>query len=260
MRMLVGAATDVGLVRSHNEDSMLFSDRLVVVADGMGGHAAGDIASRLAVEHLGRLADVTELQPKDLHRAVLEANAAILRASRTQRGQAGMGTTLAGVGLVVVGGAVHWMAVNVGDSRVYRFADDALVQVTVDHSEVAELQAAGRLTASQARTHPARSVLTRSLGVEPAPAVDSWIFPATARDRFVICSDGLTNEVADPEIAEALRAHPDSQGAAEALVSKAVSGGGRDNVTVIVVALEVIPGNSGVASETSPRNRSSQGR
>jgi protein phosphatase len=146
-----------------------------------------------------------------------------------------MGTTVAGLCMVRLSGGDHWLVFNVGDSRVYRFVDDRIVQVTVDHSEVAEMVAAGEIPASAAGAHPRRNVITRALGSDPAPQPDVWVFPAASRERFVVCSDGLSVEIGDGEIADVLRTEINPQSAADELVRSAVRAGGRDNVTVVVV-------------------------
>lgn len=228
------AATDTGRVRKHNEDSSFVGANVFVVADGMGGHAAGDVASALAVARLGRL-DAVKLDPETLRAQLAFANTDILDAARSDPQQKGMGTTVAGLGLTSIAGTCHWLAFNVGDCRVYRYGSGELVQLTVDHTEVAELIAAGSLTAEQARVHPRRNVVTRALGAEPAPQADVWIVPAAGGERFVVCSDGLPLEVADAQLAATLDAVPEASSAAAALVDLAIAAGGRDNVTVIVV-------------------------
>jgi len=232
----VGSASHTGLVRERNEDSALSTSDLVAVADGMGGHAAGDVASRLAVAALLRLAGRVEVQPQDVIEAVANANRDILAAINQDARQAGMGTTLTGIAIVDRETDPRWAVFNVGDSRVYRFADDVLTQITVDHSEVEELIAAGRLTAEEAKVYPRRNVVTRSLGTDPAPQPDVWLRDLQPPERFILCSDGLPLEVAEEEMAAVLRSEANSQRAAERLVANALDGGGRDNVTVIVVS------------------------
>ena len=235
LRVSVGAASHTGLVRERNEDSALSTQDLFAVADGMGGHAAGDVASRLAVAALMRLAGRDDLAPDDIVAAIAAANDDILAAIDADQRQAGMGTTLTGLAIVDRSSDPRWAVFNVGDSRVYRFADDALTQLTVDHSEVGELVAAGRLTADEAKQYPRRNVVTRSLGTVPAPAADVWLLEPAAPERFLICSDGLTLELSDESIADVLRAEADPQRAADRLVAATLEAGGRDNVTVLVV-------------------------
>ncbi len=260
----VGAATDVGRIRRVNEDCSFTGPELFAVADGMGGHAGGDAASAIAVSHLGQLARRPDLRPADVQAQLTACNREILATADGERPLAGMGTTVAGVAITQHGGTDHWLVFNVGDSRVYRFVEDTLVQVTVDHSEVAELVAAGAIDAEQARTHPKRNVVTRVLGMRPDPVSDVWVFPPTPGERFVICSDGLTSELADDQIAAVLRAEPVAQRAAETLVARAVAAGGHDNVTVVVVDHLAAAGQAGeeveLAGDTLQRSRAGLGR
>ena len=171
--VIAALATDVGRVRAHNEDAGLITSGLVAVADGMGGHAAGEVASRLAVEALreiGESAEAGELRPKDVLDAVQAANHAILQSAARNPEQTGMATTLAGLARVTVGGSPHWAVFNIGDSRVYRVVDGRLTQVSTDHSEVAELVSLGLLTPQEALVHPARNIVTRCLGRDRAGA------------------------------------------------------------------------------------------
>jgi PPM family protein phosphatase len=256
------AATHVGLVRAVNEDSYLALPELVLVADGMGGHACGDVASALTVhvfEHLG--ARNGHLEPRDVAGAVAQANEAIVSEANQHPEKEGMGTTLSGVAIVDQAGSPHWLVFNVGDSRVYRITDGIAQQMTVDHSEVAELVASGRLAADAARTHPLRNIITRSLGTMPAPALDTWLTPVASGDRFLVCSDGLTNELQDDEISRLVSEAPDLEAAAQALVDAAVAAGGRDNVTVIVVEMKA-PSGTGEDQATAltvPRKKLDRG-
>jgi serine/threonine protein phosphatase PrpC len=253
--IISGVATHVGRVRELNEDTFSAGDHLFVVADGMGGHAAGEIASALAIARLEHLGDKESLKPEDIVQAVESANNDILASAAENIERARMGTTITGLGLVRVGGTDHWAVFNVGDSRVYRFADAALTQLTTDHSEVEELVASGRLRAEDARTHPLRNVVTRSLGTAPGPVTDVWLLPLAKGERFVVCSDGLYTELGDDEIAATLAREPDVQRAADALVEEAVSAGGRDNVTVIVVDFAGAHALDDAAENTAPRPR-----
>ncbi|WP_246061105.1 PP2C family protein-serine/threonine phosphatase [Lapillicoccus jejuensis] len=259
-------ATDTGRVRTLNEDSALAAGTIFVVADGMGGHAAGEVASRIAADAVARLDGRPGLRVEHLVAQVEEANREIVAEAGRHPDRRGMGTTVAGVAVVDVAGAAHWAVFNVGDSRVYHLRpDSSLVQVSVDHSEVQELVDAGVITAEQARRHPARHVVTRSLGHDPLGGVDTWVVPQEAGDRFLVCSDGLTNEVEDAEIRGVLLAVPDVGAAARELVQRARDRGGRDNITVIVVAFGRVP--SGGADhdrddgeeETVPRDRPVEG-
>ncbi|MGW5050458.1 PP2C family protein-serine/threonine phosphatase [Actinokineospora sp. NPDC004072] len=231
-----GAATDVGVVRSGNEDAHLVADGVYLVADGMGGHVAGEVASGLAVAVAKGLVGRT-VKPEDVRAAVLEANAAILAAGRRDPLYRGMGTTLTGLCLADFQGAPHWVVFNVGDSRVYRHADGVLTQLTTDHTELAEMVQAGDIAPEEAVGHPLGNVLTRALGMTPAPEPDLDVFPTAAPERFLICSDGLTLEVPETDIAGVLADVEDPGAAAERLVEMAVDAGGRDNVTAVVVDL-----------------------
>ena len=248
-----GLATDVGRVRAHNEDCVLIRGTVFVVADGMGGHAAGEVASRIAVETLGELADRPVLQVRDIVAQVGEANRRILESAARHPEQTGMGTTVAGLALVSVGGSRHWAVFNIGDSRVYRCLDGELSQVTVDHSEVWELVERGLITPEQAQTHPGRNVVTRSLGRDPMGVVDTWVFPPYPGEVFVVCSDGLSNELSREQIEAVLAENADAQEAASELVRRAVEAGGRDNVTAIVVAVQGHDSDSDVDEDTTPR-------
>ncbi|WP_424184024.1 PP2C family protein-serine/threonine phosphatase [Actinokineospora sp. G85] len=231
----VGAATDVGAVRAANEDAFLVTGSVFAVADGMGGHAAGDVASAMAVEGLRGLDAEVVRRPDDVRARLVRVNADIVAASVREPAQAGMGTTVTGICLVDFAGSAHWVVFNIGDSRVYRYAEGALSQLTTDHSEVAELMAAGELTPEQAAVDVRRNVVTRALGSHVAPEPDLLVIPPSEGDRFLLCSDGLTGEVSDGVIAEVLAGVADPQEAAERLVADAVAAGGRDNVTVVVV-------------------------
>ena len=234
----VGMATDVGRVRDHNEDSALAEGSIFIVADGMGGHAAGEVASAIVVDALRELAPRCDLTRDDITAQVDLANERILEAVGTNPEQRGMGTTASGLALIESGGSWRWFVLNVGDSRVYRFRDGELTQQTVDHSEVQELVDAGIITPEQARVHPARNVVTRCLGNTASHRPDTWELPLRTGERFLACSDGLTNELSDGEMRDILQAHPDPQIVAEELVHAAVAAGGRDNVTVVVVRLD----------------------
>jgi protein phosphatase len=238
-----GAASETGPVRSLNEDSLLARPPVFVVADGMGGHAAGEVASRLAVEEFARLAEPTPrpsaaaVRPvprDDVLNALARANAAIVDAGRDQS-RRGMGTTVVGLALVDDDGRERWLGFNVGDSRLYRYHGGRLVQVSVDHTEVQELVAAGLVPAESSRNHPRHHVLTRALGMDPAPAVDCWMFAPEPGQRLLLCSDGLAGELTDDRIADLLGSGGEPPVVAQRLVSAAVEAGGRDNVTVVVV-------------------------
>ena len=201
----------------------------------MGGHAAGEVASQLAVTEFARLAEQAPVRAEDLTETVRRANEHILSASAERDDRLGMGTTLTGIGVVGSEQGEQLAVFNVGDSRVYRLTGGQLGQLTVDHSAVQELVDAGRLTAEAARSHPRRNVVTRSLGSNPGPAPDVWLVQPVPGDRYLVCSDGLTGEVEDSVIAELLSTIPDPQAAADQLVRRALAAGGHDNVTVVVL-------------------------
>jgi PPM family protein phosphatase len=205
----------------------------------------------MAVEGLRGLGERVGVRPEDVRTEVAAVSERIVRAAASS-GNGGMGTTVAGLGVVEVAGLAHWVVFNVGDSRVYRFVGDELVQLTVDHNEIAELLSAGMVSVEEAREHPSRNVVTRALGMEPAPETDLWVFPPAVGERFLICSDGLPAELDDARIAELLRVQEDPQRAADSLVESAVRAGGRDNVSVIVV--DHVRNGGAASSDTVPRS------
>ncbi len=242
-----GSATDVGRVRSVNEDRLLESVALFAVADGMGGHVGGEVAARLAIEVLQQ-SFAREPTAQGLVEAVRLANRAVWERSTSDPEVRGMGTTLTAAALVPTGTGDRLVVSNVGDSRAYRFASGQLVQMTHDHSVAEELVARGELSEAEAAVHPHRHILTRALGVAPDVAVDSWQLTPARGERFVLCSDGLTNEVSEERIAGVLAATPDPQAAADTLVRLANEHGGNDNVSVVVVDVVVAdPGPPGAA-------------
>jgi serine/threonine protein phosphatase PrpC len=233
-----GAATHEGQVRTQNEDHHHATATLFVVADGMGGHLAGEVASEMAVQRLdSRMTGEITSTRDDLVSAISEANVEIYNASVSNPDQAGMGTTITALAVIddMHDGEVFAIA-NVGDSRGYVLRHNRLRQVTIDHSFVQELVAEGAISRDEARSHPRRNIVTRALGIEPFVRVDSWTMPIVRGDRFVLCSDGLVDEVPDSIIEGILIEHPDDPvAAAQALVDAANDAGGRDNVTVLVV-------------------------
>lgn len=235
VQLEIGAASDVGQLRSLNEDSYFTGAQIAVVADGMGGHACGDVASDLTVREFQALQSRASLTVEDVQSAIRSANESILAGVLADPSKKGMGTTVAGIALVDYLGESHWLVFNVGDSRVYRLDRGQPVQLTVDHSEVAELVAAGRITAEEALVHPLRNVITRSLGTDPVPQVDVWIFPPHEGDSFLVCSDGLTNELDDDAIAGTVAGATSPNAAAAALIDAANQAGGQDNITAIVL-------------------------
>ncbi len=230
-----GSRSHVGRVRSGNEDAVLAADGLWLVSDGMGGHAAGEVASRIVVDTFAPLARRRSLRASDLAAAVHTANEAIRAYGAEHRPARGLGATAAGVASVTVAGTPRWAIWNVGDSRVYRLVDGRLGRATIDHSETEELILEGVISQEEARTHHARHIITRSLGQSGPLQPDLWLLPPAASERFVVCSDGLNSEVGDEQIRALLLAEPDAQAAADALVDAALAAGGHDNVSVVVV-------------------------
>ena len=235
--LLWGAATDEGRVRDANEDAFVAEPMVFVVADGMGGHQAGEVASALAASTLRDRLHGGATSVDVVVAAVVEANAAIFQTAHVNAAQRGMGTTLTAIAVLPAGEGRpdQFAIVNVGDSRVYLARAGELTRATVDHSYVQELLATGHITEAEARAHPRRNIVTRALGIEPTVRVDSWLMPLVRADRFVLCSDGLVDEVDDDEIHRIILANAQPQACADALVATAVANGGRDNVTVIVV-------------------------
>lgn len=232
-RFAWGEATDPGRVRPANEDSMLAVDGLFVVADGMGGHRAGEVASRRAVEVLHERFDAAGTDV--LVRAVEDANRAVVAEAAADDDKQGMGTTLCAMALVDVDGHDALAVVNVGDSRLYLLSGGELTQITDDHSLVATMERQGRLTRAEAAVHPKRNILTRALGTDAAVVVDSWEIVPLVGDRYLLCSDGLFNEVDENRLGATLRRLADPGEAARELVRLANEAGGRDNITVVVV-------------------------
>ncbi len=247
-RFCHGVATSTGRVRRVNEDSYLALPPLYAVADGMGGHGAGDLASRLAIDTLLACARAGPLSVDTVLGTLDDANYAIFEHDEAE----GMGTTITGLASLETAGGHHLMVFNVGDSRVYRVAGDHLDQVTVDHSEVQELVLAGTLTPDQARTHPRRNIVTRALGSALAVCPDYWLLPAIAGDRYLLCSDGLFNELPEDQMLPLLGGG-DPQHAATALAAAANAAGGHDNITVIVVDVDDDDDDEGV-EVTIPRD------
>lgn len=251
IRAVWGAASDTGSVRTLNEDDYLAQFPIYVVADGMGGHEAGERASAEVVAALRNLAGRPGATARDVQQRLHEAHDRV-RAIETAPGR-GAGTTVSGVVVAEQGGIPYWLVVNLGDSRTYRLSEGRLEQISVDHSEVQEMVEAGTLTAQQAENHPRRHVVTRALGAGAALDPDYWLLPVAENDRVLVCTDGLTGEVGDAFIADILLAEPDPQAAADRLVAAALDAGGRDNVTVVVVDAHDV-GDPSDRERTAPRD------
>ncbi len=240
----VGAVSDAGVVRRSNEDSYLVKPPLFVVADGMGGHAAGEIASRLAVESFSG-ADLSDSSDTDaIKTAVAEANRLVFE---TATGSTmGMGTTCA---LLLVGKGIAHVA-NVGDSRVYRVRDRELEQLSRDHTLAAEMVDQGLISPTQA-LRDGGSAITRALGGAATVEPDATTLELLPGDRFVLCSDGLSSMVTNDVISTTLLDNADPQDAAQKLVDAAKAAGGDDNVTVIVVDVDIPPMPDAAAPDTA---------
>jgi protein phosphatase len=235
----IGAATHTGRIRPENEDAFVATAPVFAVADGMGGHQAGEVASAMAVDTLrAMLAGTAGLASvDDLIQAVKAANRAILQAANDNTARRGMGTTITAISVLAPSPAnpTRLALANVGDSRAYLVRNRVMQQLSIDHSYVQDLVASGQITKDEARTHPHRNIVTRALGIEPELYVDAWTLPLVRGDRFMLCSDGLVDEVPDDAIEELLIGIENPQQAAESLVSMANRHGGRDNTTVVVV-------------------------
>lgn len=234
MKLKWGATTDVGMVRQQNEDAFHAEENLYIVADGMGGHNAGEVASALAVSTVRSGARMGIRTPDQFRELVQQANTAIYTASLDDSTQSGMGTTLTAAA-VVPGEEPRILVANVGDSRTYLFRSGALTRLSIDHSYVQELVNEGIITPEEARVHPRRNIVTRAMGIDRSVQVDVFSHLVRTGDRLVLCSDGLVDEVPDTDIARVLTEHTDPQETAEVLVMVANANGGRDNTTVIVL-------------------------
>lgn len=238
--------TDVGLRRDTNQDSFFAEYPLFIVADGMGGHAGGEIASQRTIARLEAL-----LAEGQVNRSGIESALELVVgdiAAHPETTDEGTGTTLTGVFLEADGDDLHWVALNIGDSRVYLLREDRLVQVTTDHSVVQELIAAGKISPDEAEGHPYSNVITRAVGASELTAPDYVTIDVRAGDRFVICSDGLTKELTDYGIQHFLNENADPGAAVDAMLAAALENGGRDNVTLVIVQ---VAGDSSSTEEPS---------
>jgi len=230
--------TDTGRKREVNQDAILMSWPMFVVADGMGGHIGGEVASEMATTRLAEVASSDEpITPERVELALESAVRDI--ADHPETTDEGTGTTVTGIYLDPESSPASWVVLNIGDSRVYLLRDDKLVQVTVDHSLVQELVQAGRLSAEEAENHPYGNVITRAVGPSESVVPDYVRLEVENGDRFVICSDGLTKELTDYGILHFLREHADPSVAVAAMLEAALGNGGRDNVSAIVVDVAV---------------------
>jgi PPM family protein phosphatase len=225
--------TDTGRRREVNQDAVLTAYPLFVVADGMGGHIGGEIASASTVDRLKAMVDGGGVNPRAIEKALVRAVKDIT--AHPEATDEGTGTTLTGVFLDTSQHPAHWVTLNIGDSRVYLLRDDEIVQITTDHSVVQELVAAGRLSPEEAENHPYGNVITRAVGPSESVKPDYVRLDVIDGDRFVICSDGLTKELTDYGIRHFLDENADPAAAVEAMLAAALENGGRDNITIIVL-------------------------
>lgn len=230
------AGTDTGRRREVNQDAVLAAFPLFVVADGMGGHLGGEIASASTVERLRAVVEGGSVSTKNIEKALSRAVKDIVAHPETT--DEGTGTTLTGVYLETQTEEPHWVTLNIGDSRVYLLRDGEIVQVTTDHSVVQELITAGRLSPEEAENHPYGNVITRAVGPSDSVKPDYLRLDVLDGDRFVICSDGLTKELTDFGIRHFLDANADPAAAVEAMMAAALENGGRDNITIVVLDVE----------------------
>lgn len=236
-----GSRTDIGYVRDHNEDSLIIIPPLFAVADGMGGHEAGEIASEITVNTLAELAP-SHLDAEGLTAAVEAANYNVIKAPRQGIGRDGMGTTLTAAMLE----GERLLIAQVGDSRAYLLHKGHLQQITRDHSLMADLIEAGQITPEEARVHPNRSVITRAIGSDIHMRPDIYELNVDAGDRILLCSDGLSSMISNNAIESIMRRQSDAQHCADELVTAALENGGADNVTVVVAD---VPGFSEVREQ-----------
>lgn len=234
MRVSVGVKTDVGRVRDGNEDSYIVLESLYGIADGMGGHAAGEVASSTAVDALSEgIGRVDPKVPETLATLIKDANRTIFEKATRDDSLHGMGTTCT---IVLIDGERGHLA-HVGDSRAYMLRGDSLTRLSEDHTLVGRMVKEGQLTEDEASRHPQRNMITRSLGIDPEVRVDLRSFEVRDGDRLMLCSDGLTSMVDEPTIERVLHDTADPQRTADQLVDLANEAGGDDNITVVVLDL-----------------------
>lgn len=228
-----GSRTEIGNMREHNEDSLTVLPPLFAVADGMGGHEAGEVASEITINTLNDLAPQSA-DAEALARAVVAANLNVIKAPSQGVGREGMGTTLTAAILE----KERLVIAQVGDSRAYLLHNGSLQQLTRDHSLMADMIEAGQLTEAEARVHPNRSVITRAIGSDPHMQPDLYELNVETGDRLLLCSDGICGMIEDHEIASIMRQAPSAQSCADQLVEAALAAGGFDNATAVVVDVE----------------------
>jgi len=251
LRIAWAAATDTGHKRVANEDSFLAEPPLFAVADGMGGHAAGDLASAAVVKRLSEAINSDFMSADQIERALEGATADI--DAIAGESELGVGTTVTGAVLSLQDGEAYFAVFNIGDSRVYSFENNALSQITTDHSVVQELVDSGLLTKDEAEIHPDNNIITRAVGFHSQPTPDLWMLPVRSGLRLLICSDGLTKEISDERIRFHLAASLPARETATSLVDAALAAGGRDNITTIIV--DVLEGPLGSELENTVPKR-----
>lgn len=247
------AQTDRGYRRSVNEDSVLARTPIFSVADGMGGHEAGDIASAAVVNRLAERLDEPFVGPEAIVDSLRTAVADM--AGTADIGELGMGTTVTGIALTTRGGTPFWLVFNIGDSRVYQLIDRQLDQLTVDHSLVQQLIDSGQLAAEDAEQHPHANVITRAVGFNEDPTPDFWLIPIVLGSRLLVCSDGLTKELTPHGIRHFLELGATPAEAATKLMDAALGNGGRDNVSVIVIDVLETPESGRQSTRASRAKR-----
>ncbi len=233
LQLAWAAATDVGRKRKANEDSYLARLPIFAVADGMGGHLSGDLASAAVVRRLDEGVATDFVAPHLVEKALEVASADIDVIAGDS--ELGVGTTVTGAMLTLIDGVANFAVFNIGDSRVYRFEKNSLKQVTRDHSLVQEMLDAGTISKAQALKHPDGNLITRAVGFRSQPTPDFWMVPLKPGLRLLLCSDGLTGELDDKRLRMHLAARLSAAETASSLVDAALASGGRDNVTVIVI-------------------------
>jgi protein phosphatase len=251
MNLRTGSCTDIGKLRDRNEDAVLVKDRLFVIADGMGGHRGGDVASSMAVDALADLNLPDQSPMARLVEEIRNVNRAVLKRGSAEQALRGMGTTLTAI---FIEDGTAYLA-HVGDSRAYLLRDGALQQLTEDHTLVQRMVREGKITAEQADHHPQRNILTRAVGVDDELRPEELTMDIHPGDRFVLCSDGLTGMVEEDEIQDILESEAEPQAACERLVEAANRAGGDDNISVIVVDVtngEDAPDPEAVAERPEP--------
>ncbi len=237
VRLSWAARTDTGLKRAQNEDSLVAHPPIFSVADGMGGHAAGDIASAAVVSALGEIS-VAPVSPLEIQAELANATRAIFREAE-KTGSSG-GSTCVGAALTEQNGQPYWLFFNIGDSRAFINSEEGFHQVSVDHSLVQGMIDSGEISVAESLTHPKRNVITRAIGFEDSPLPDFWLIPVVAGESILCCSDGLTKELTNEEIEAhfSLGLEPDTL--ADQLMADALASGGSDNISIIVVRVDEV--------------------